>query len=301
MVVRSTSIVYFGNERLVSGLKTIETPILNGLITSGYSIASVVAHHSDSQSRSQRELEVARSAQAHNIPVLLPEDLLEIREELIEMNAEAAVLVAYGKIIPQDIIDIFPKGIINVHPSLLPKYRGPTPIESAIKNGDNETGVSIMQLSAAMDAGPLYAQTSIKLSGHETKFDLYERVVTQATSLLLDVLPSILDGSLQATPQNDEQATYSHLLSKSDSLLDTSKHSADQAERIVRAHLGFPKTKITVQGHTLIITKAHVSPKQKTILDIECQDGNFLSIDELVGPSGRTMGAEAFLNGYAAA
>lgn len=301
MTSTSKTIVFFGNERLVSGLKTTETPILNGLIAAGYSIAAVVSHHSNSQSRSQRELEVARTAQAHGIPVLLPDHPSEIRDQLIQMHAEAAVLVAYGQIIPQDIIDIFPKGIINVHPSLLPQYRGSTPIESTIANGDVETGVSIMQLSAEMDAGPVYSQATITLSGNETKFDLYEVLATKATTLLIDTLPSIFDGSLRAKPQDNDQATYSQLLSKADSLLDTNKYSANEAERLVRAHLEFPKTKVTVMGHVLVITKAHVTSEQKTPLDIACRDGEFLAIDELVAPSGKTMTAQAFLNGYAAA
>lgn len=301
MVVKSTSIVFFGNERLVSGLKTTETPILNGLIEAGYVIAAIVSHHFDSHSRSQRELEVAHTARTHSIPVLLPDHPSEIRDQLVQMNADAAVLVAYGQIIPQDIIDIFPNGIINVHPSLLPQYRGSTPIESAIANGDKETGVSIMQLSAEMDAGPVYAQATISLAGNETKFDLYEMQVAKATALLLDTLPSILDGSLKAEPQDNDRATYSQLLSKADSLLDTNKYSAVEAERLVRAHLGFPKTKVTVMGHTLVITKVHVASEQKSPLDVVCRGGDFLAIDELIAPSGRTMSAQAFLNGYAAA
>lgn len=300
MTLTSKKIVFFGNERLVSGLESTNAPILRGLINDGYDIAAVVAHHSSSNSRKHRELEVAEVAQAHNIPVLLPNKPAEIKEQLQEYNATAAILVAYGRIIPQSVIDIFPKGIINIHPSLLPSYRGPTPIESAIANGDRETGVSIMQLTAGMDKGPVYAQVGVQLTGKETKFELYDILAIKSANLLFEILPHILEGSLRPTPQDDAQATYCKLLDKKDAWLDLSHLTAAEAERLVRAHLGFPKSKVTVNGHVITITKAHVSPTQKTPLDIACQDGAFLSIDDLIAPSGRRMQAEAFLRGYAA-
>jgi methionyl-tRNA formyltransferase len=300
MMNTSKTIIFFGNERLVSGLKTTNAPVLTSLIEHGYHIAAVVSHHTDGASRNNRELEVAQIAKEHNIPVLLPNRPADIKEQLIGLEADAAVLAAYGRIIPQSVIDIFPKGIINIHPSLLPKYRGPTPIESAIENGDSQTGISIMQLSAGMDEGPVYAQTIIPLHDTETKFELYNQLADKSAGLLLDILPSILDGSLQPQPQDNAHATYCQLLTKADSRLEPSTLNAAQAERRVRAHLVFPKTKLTVLNHDIIITKAHVSGQKKTPLDILCQDGAFLSIDELIAPSGRRMDGEAFLRGYAA-
>lgn len=292
-------LVFFGNERLVSGLKHTDAPILRGLIKAGYDIAAVVSHHSDGASRNNRELEVAEIAKAHDIPLLLPNKPSEIINELRALNADAAILVAYGRIIGQSVIDLFPHGIINIHPSLLPKYRGPTPIESAIINGDTQTGVSIMQLTAGMDEGPVFAQATVDLKGFETKFDLYDVLAKQSATLLFDTLPQILSGELAPQEQQGEP-TYSHLLDKNDGRLDPSSITATQAERSVRAYLGYPKTKLTVLGQPVIVTKAHISSEQKTPLDLMCQDGEFLSIDELIGPSGRSMSGTAFLNGYAA-
>jgi methionyl-tRNA formyltransferase len=155
MTNTSKTILFFGNERLVSGLSSTDAPILSGLIEQGYNVAAVISHHSESRSRKNRPLEVAAIAEAHGIPVLTPDRPADIYDELAFFHADAAVLSAYGRIVPQKIIDLFPLGIINIHPSLLPKYRGPTPIESAVVNGDKETGVSIMSLSAEMDAGPV--------------------------------------------------------------------------------------------------------------------------------------------------
>lgn len=293
-------IVFFGNERLVSGLPHTDAPILRALIDAGYDIAAIVSHHSDSKSRNNRSLEVADLAAKHGIPVLLPSRPIDIYDELAAMHADAAVLVAYGRIIPQEVIDIFPRGIINIHPSLLPKYRGPTPIESAIAHGDLETGVSIMQLSAGMDEGPVYVQQKIELHGTETKVGLYETIADISAQLLVDTLPLILDDRITPREQHHEKATYSKLLSKRDAWLDPTDIDAGAAERRIRAHAGFPKTKLRVLEHDIVITKAHISHEVLTPLDIRCSDGAVLSIDELVAPSGKTMSAAAFLRGYTA-
>lgn len=296
----STKILFFGNERLVSGIKHTDTPVLQGLIARGYEIQAIISHHTDSRSRNQRNLEVAEVARQHNIPLHLPNRPTDIIEQLSAYKADIAILVAYGRIIPQRVIDIFPKGIINVHPSLLPKYRGPTPIESAIANGDAKTGVSIMQLTAGMDTGPVYGQTAVDLNGTETKFDACNILSAKGADLLFKLLPDIIDGSLQPTPQDDTMASYSQLLKKEDGQLDLATLSAYQAECRVRAYLNFPKTKLSVFSQPIIVTKAHVSHQQKTPLDFPCRDGAFLSVDELIAPSGKQMSADAFLRGYAA-
>lgn len=292
----SKKIIFFGTE-------DFSLHALRGLVEAGYAVVAVVTKPDSKRGRNQKLTAPAVKvfAQEHNIPVWQPLKLADIIPDVQSLGDVAGVLVSYGKIIPQSLIDCFTPGIINVHPSLLPRYRGPSPIEAAIKNGDTETGVSIMQLSAGMDAGPVYAQVVHPLTQTETKQELYDTLASVGTATLLAVLPAILDETLQPSPQNDSLATYTSLLDKKDTLLQPDIMTAIQAERLVRAHLEFPKTKIIVRGHEVIITKAHVSAESKTPLDILCQDGAFLSIDELIAPSGRRMSAEAFLNGYAAA
>lgn len=294
----SKTLIFFGNERLVSGLKSTDAPVLTKLIEAGYTIAAVVSHHSNSKSRSQRPLEVAEVAKQHNIPVFLPNKPAEILDQLAAFNADAAILVAYGRIIPQRIIDIFPKGIINIHPSLLPHYRGPTPIESAIINGDTKTGFSIMKLTSGMDEGPVYMQKSVDLHGTETKFDLYQKLSKLSAETLIEVLPSILDGSLLPTAQDDNKASYCHLLAKSQSTFDLSQHTAAEAERIVRAHLVFPKSKVHIGELLVVITKSHVATSKTSILDLPTKQ-DYLHIDELITPNGKKMDGDAFLRGYA--
>src|SRR5579884_3641132 len=160
-------LVFFGNERLATGVGTT-APVLRSLVSAGYQIKMVVSSHAEAVSRSRRALEIVDVAHAYHIPVVLTGRPAEAADQLKRTYAEAAILVAYGKIIPQRIIDLFPKGIINLHPSLLPKLRGSTPVETAILNGLDETGISLMQVTAEMDAGPVYAQKRVPLSGQET-------------------------------------------------------------------------------------------------------------------------------------
>jgi methionyl-tRNA formyltransferase len=296
MTKTSETIVFFGTE-------DFSLTALQHLIDSGFSIAAVVTKPDSRKGRGQRIIppSVKRLAQKHNIPVWQPQKLKEIAADIQALGSVTGVLVSYGKIIPQSIIDLFTPGIINVHPSLLPQYRGPSPIESAIKNGDKKTGVSIMQLGAAMDAGPVYTRAIYPLNGTETQPELYAILAQKGAELLVKILPDIINGTLQPTPQNNTAASYCHLLTKEDSLLDLTKLTAIQAERQIRAHLTYPKSKLQYGDHMLVITKAHVSTIKKTPLDFVCQDGAFLCIDELIAPSGRRMTTEAFLRGYAAA
>lgn len=292
----SQPIIFFGTE-------DFSAVALEGLIAAGFSVAAVVTKPDSQKGRGQKLTppRVKVIAIEHNIPVWQPRHLSEITEDVRALQPVSGVLVSYGKILPQTTIDLFTPGIINVHPSLLPKYRGPSPIESAIMNDDAVTGVSIMQLSAAMDAGPVYASEHFPLNGHETQPELYVSLANIGTKLLLKLLPSIIAGNLQPIEQDETKASYCSLLEKQVDGLQPLDFSATELERTIRAHLLFPKTRLIVLGHTVIITKAHVVSHQKTPLDIACQSGGFLSIDELIAPSGRTMTANAFLNGYAAA
>lgn len=291
----SKTIIFFGTEKF-------SLTALEGLIEAGYTIGAVVTKPDSKKGRGHylSAPSVKVLATRNNIPVWQPEKLALIANDIKALGMVTGVLVSYGKIVPQSIIDLFTPGIINVHPSLLPLYRGPSPIESAIKNGDTTTGVSIIQLTKEMDAGPIYASQQYQLKGTETRTELYHTLATLGTNLLLETLPGILEGTVAPHPQNDQQATYCQLLTKNDSFLDTTNHTATEAERIVRAYLDFPKSKVSLNGHTITVVKAHVSHHQKTPLDLQCQDGAFLSIDELIAPSGRRMSAAGFLRGYPA-
>jgi methionyl-tRNA formyltransferase len=302
-----TRVVYFGNERLISGLSKTDAPILSGLIERGYEVVAVISHHSSSNSRNQRSLEVAEIANTYDIPVFLPSRPSDIIDELKSLKPDIAVLAAYGRIISQQVIDLFPLGIINLHPSLLPKYRGPTPIESVILNGDAETGVSIMQLSAGMDEGPVYAQSTLAVDPAEEKFTLYSHVVDVSTKLFFDSFPKIIDGSLVPQEQDSSRATYSRLIDKSDGTIDWHK-PALQIEREIRAYAGWPQSRATIGSIDAIILEAnlvpnhHAAPGKVKIADnhsliIGTTDGG-LAITLLKPLGKKEMPVQAFLAGY---
>lgn len=303
-----TKIVYFGNERLATGVESTTAPILNGLIERGYEVVAVVSNYTAGRSRNQRRLEVADIAEANNIPLLLPDRPNDIKAELSSLGADIAVLAAYGRIIGQSVIDIFPGGIVNLHPSLLPQYRGPTPIESAILNGDSETGVSLMQLTSGMDEGPVYAQTTIALSRQETKVELHDQLAQAGAKLFFEAIPDIISGALQPVAQDSARATYGSLIDKADGLIDWTK-LARQLEREIRAYQGWPGSRTKLGTIDVTITAAHVVasasshpgaisvPDTGTELLVATGDGA-LSID-LLKPSGKKeMPIRAFLAGY---
>jgi methionyl-tRNA formyltransferase len=295
-VSSKAKLVFFGNERLATAVST-DAPALRSLIQAGYNIQAVVASHSEGISRNKRQLEIVDVAHAYHIPILIPDKLDDIYAELADFKAEAGILVAFGKLIPQKIIDIFPWGIINIHPSLLPAYRGPTPVETAILEGVGQTGVSLMSLTAKMDAGPVYIQRPVELSGDEIKPELARRLLSLGSKLLVENLPFILDGSLAAIPQSEAQATYTRLLARTDGAIDF-KEPAELTERRVRAFIGFPRTRAKLFDQEIIITKARVARDAADgKLVVKCRPG-WLEIEELTGPSGRSMSGADFIRGY---
>ena len=301
-------LLFFGNERLATGVSTT-APTLQALIKEGYDVAAlVVAQKTVENSRKPRPLEIVEVAEKHGIEVLSPVSLKDkdAIKKLASYGAEAGVLASYGKIVPEDILDIFPKGIINIHPSLLPKHRGPTPIESVILNGDSETGVSLMKLVPEMDAGPVYAQETVLLRGDEEKQVLADQLLGVGKGMLISYLPQILDGSAKPAEQNDKEATTDGKIDKNVGPLDLVTKTAEQLSRQVRAYAGWPRSKTMIGTTEVIITRAHaadvnglaggiwISDKQ---FGFHCKQGT-LVIDALIPAGKKEMPASAFLAGY---
>lgn len=298
-------LVFFGNERLASGCTT-KLPILNALINSEHPIKLIVISEKGTKSRNKRELEVEEFAAKHNIELFIPKNTQELKNKLTKVNAEVGVLAAYGKIISQEIINTFPDGIINLHPSLLPKYRGPTPIESAILSGDEKTGVSIMALSSGMDSGPIYSQVELGLNGKESKQELVDSLGMLGSIEIIKVLTS----GQEPKPQNGTP-TICSLIQKSDSNIDLSK-PAKVLEREVRAYLGWPGSKLKLElanGKELeiIVTNSRVEKpignQQEQVLTADRHfmvktSKDYLEILSLKLPGKKEITAAEFLNGY---
>ena len=301
-----TSLVFFGNERIATGITT-NTPIFRELLAAGYEIEAVVINHEKATSRKTRALKIEEIAMSHNIAVHSPTSSEQLLELCKKFQSKIAVLVAYGRIIPQSVIDEFPLGIINVHPSLLPKHRGSVPIESVILQGEQETGVSIMKLVKTMDAGPVYTQTKLSLQGDETKQALSELLAQDAAKKLREILPRIADGSLQPQPQDETQATYDQRITKADGVIDWYE-TASTIEREVRAYAGWPKSSTRLGTVDVVITAAHVEPERsgKTPGTVDIADAALilscgqesLEIDQLIPAGKKEMSAAEFIRGY---
>lgn len=291
MKKKSNTIVFFGTEDF-----SLES--LKALVENEFSIACVVTKPDTKRGRGHTLTQpaVKQCALAHNIPVLQPQKIADIKDTLRDYASTTGVLVSYGKIIPQSIIDIFENGIINVHPSLLPLYRGPTPIESAIINRDSVTGVTIMQLTAKMDAGGIYAQIQHTLDKTETQSQLYETLSKKGADLLVETLPNIINQHITATPQDETKAVYCNLLTRELCFFDPDTLTAKQLEAKFRAHAVFPRTKYHYQDQLLTILNGHADTKKSTDIDIVCKEGVFV-VDTVLSPHGKTMNAEAFLRG----
>ncbi|HEY8992591.1 MAG TPA: methionyl-tRNA formyltransferase [Candidatus Microsaccharimonas sp.] len=293
----SKTIIFFGTD-------TFSASALRSLIEAEYTISAVVTKPDSKSGRGQQLTAplVKQIAEQYGIPVWQPTKLSDIIDDITALGDVIGVLSSYGRIVPQAVIDLFNPGIINIHPSLLPLYRGPSPIETALINGDSQTGVSIMKLTAEMDAGPIYAQEVYMLDGTETAPALYETLSALGGRMLIETLPNIIEGNLLPSPQANA-AIYCYLLKKEDAVLNPTEMTAVQAERHVRAYLAFPKTKLPYKNESLIITKSHVSYDEADTKDfvVSFKDDSYLIIDELIAPNGKRMSGQAFKNGYAAA
>lgn len=293
----SKKLVFFGTE-------DFSLPSLQALIEHEFNVVAVVTKPDSRRGRSKQLIApvVKSYAASHGIPVFQPERLGDIHDELVALAPDAGVLVSYGKILPQRTLDVFaPIGIINVHPSLLPKYRGPAPIEAAIVHGDTSTGISIMRLTAGMDEGPVFAQKAIELDGTETRPVLTASLAHAGAAFLVETLPRILENEIEAVEQQNVGVSYTTLLSKELSRLDPLTDDAYTLERKVRAYLGFPKTRLAVNHIDVIVTSVKVVESLGSApLVIACSGDTYLQVRELIAPSGKTMTGEAFLRGYAA-
>lgn len=191
--------------------------------------------------RSLQPPAVKRSAQALGLDVFQPLklDQASTLEVLKGWDPEVIIVAAYGKILPPQILSFAPHGSLNVHASLLPRWRGAAPIQAAILHGDQETGVTIMQMDPGLDTGPILTQMETKIKPDETGGELFDRLAPMGAQLLVETLPPYLAGEIKPMPQDDSQATYAPMLKKADGRLDF-KEDARQLERQVRAYNPWP-------------------------------------------------------------
>jgi methionyl-tRNA formyltransferase len=196
-----------------------------------------------------------------NIPVIQPEKLKqpEAMDQLRAWAPDLIVVAAFGQILKKDVLELPPHGCINVHASLLPRWRGAAPINAAILAGDEETGVTIMQMDVGLDTGPVLAKRSIRLKPDDTADSVFQALSTLGADLLLETLPDYLSGKLTPQPQPEEGATYAPMMKKEDGKLNFDS-DVYELERRVRAFNPWPGAFMDFDGAILKVHRAHVSP-----------------------------------------
>ena len=298
---------------LFAGSPAIAVPSLEAVYNSGFELAGALTNADSPKGRhgTPEPTDVAAAVQKMNgVPVLKPEKLdAPAREQIASLKPDILVSFAYGHIFGPKFLSLFPLGGVNIHPSLLPKYRGPSPIQAAILNRDSVTGVTVQTLALEMDQGDILAVEKIELSGRETAGSLGELAAQKAARLLIQVLTKIKDGTVTKTAQNHEEASYCKLITRDDCLIDWTL-SAAQIEAEIRAFDQGPLCRTIHKGRELYILKADIFKGQAEknnpgqVLGIDKENGiliqtgdGILSVTQLQYQAKKALFWRDFLNG----
>lgn len=224
------------------GTPKIGATILEHLISSNIKLVGVITRPDKQSGRGKdvSESEVKKTAKEHKLPVRQPKDKDEFLKIYSDLKPDLGIIAAYGMIIPKSAIESTKYGILNVHPSLLPKYRGPAPISAPLLDGKNETGVTIMLLSEGMDEGDILAQEKITIPEDETAPELEEKLINLSSKMLISVIPKWIVGEITPKPQDHEFATYTKLVKKEDGKINWRTDDAAAIERKSRAFIPWP-------------------------------------------------------------
>lgn len=245
------------------GTPKVAVPVLEALEKTGHQLVGIYSQPDRQSGRGRRvnPTPVKEAALGLGLPVFQPASLRRdeaAREELARLDPDLIVVAAYGLFLPAETFGLPRLNTLNVHPSLLPRYRGPSPVSTAILNGDAKTGVTLIQLDEGMDSGPIVARQTTPIEPNETCDALTERLFRMGADLLVDVLPAWARGEIRAEPQVEAQVTITSRLSREDGLIDWTK-SAVHIARQVRAYHPWPGTHTIWQGRTIKIIAATVS------------------------------------------
>ncbi len=292
------------------GTPQFAVPTLEALVAAGHEVRAVYTQPDRPAGRGQQLVQspVKQAALALNLPVHQPERIRrpEIVEELRAMQADIMVVVGYGQIIPQSIIDLPPHGIVNVHGSLLPHYRGAAPIQWAIANGDPITGVTTMKINAGLDTGDMLLKAELPILPNESAPELAARLAPLGAELCVETLAGLASGAITPIPQNNDEATLARILTKDDARVDWSRPAAEIHNRLrgftpwpgavchfrnapLKLHLVEPLSELTsLPPGTILSGKP---------LRVSCGQGTVLAIHELQQEGRKKVSAENFRNG----
>jgi methionyl-tRNA formyltransferase len=277
-------------------------------LANAYEVVGVVTQpdRASGRGRALKSPPVKMLAQELSIPIIQPEKIRapEAMEQLRAWNPELIVVAAFGQILRKDLLDLPRYGCINVHASLLPRWRGAAPINAAILHGDEETGVTIMKMDVGLDTGPMLAQAAVHLTRDDTAGSVTETLSHLGADLLIQTVPDYLSGKIQPVPQSEESATYAPMLKKEEGRLDFTR-PAEELERRVRAFNPWPGAFMDPDGPLLKIHRAHVEAGeaedgQKLIYRDQPAvgaGGGLLILDEVQPAGKKPMSGKSFLAG----
>ena len=289
-MMEKSSVVFFGSGPVAS--RSLE------LLTADFTIEAVITKPTTEQQMANCVPGVAVYAVGNK------KELSNLMRS-VHFKSKLGILIDFGIIVTQDVIDAFPQGIINSHFSLLPQWRGADPITFSILSGQSKTGVSLMLLRAGMDEGPLLAQATLDIAPDMTTPTLTARLIELSNDLIHATVAKYSAGNIKPTPQSDAEPSYSRKLTKDDGLIDWNK-PADQIEREIRAYIAWPRSRTQLAGREVIVTSAKVAPGNAPPGQIEANGSHLfvacgkgrLEILQLQ-PAGKTsMSTKAFLAGY---
>jgi methionyl-tRNA formyltransferase len=273
-----------------------------------YQVVGVVTQpdRASGRGRALKSPPVKELALELNLPLMQPEKLRqpEAMEQLRLWNPDLIVVAAFGQILKPDVLDLPRYGCVNVHASLLPRWRGAAPVNAAILYGDEETGVTIMKMDVGLDTGPILKQRSIRLTRDDTAGSVFESLSRLGADLLIETLPDYVSGKITPHPQPEDGVTYAPMLKKEEGLLDFTR-SAEELERRVRAFNPWPGAFMQFDGALLKVHRAHTEAGNESMgrrLVYQNQPavgagGGLLILDEVQPAGKKSMSGTAFLSG----
>ncbi len=285
---------------------------LEALISAGHEIIAVLTQPDRPMGRGFKVLPsaVKRAALAAHVPVYQPTTLRSAEAlALIQgFSAEAMIVSAYGQLLPSEILEATSRGAINIHASLLPRWRGAAPIQRALQAGDTVTGISIMQMDKGLDTGPVLLERSCPILDQDTSHTLHDRLADLGARTIIEALEGIRTGQLKPVPQPSTGVTYAHKITKAEALLDWTKE-AEQLARDVRAFNPAPVSRTFLRGELIKVWEAEAVPGPEgavpgTVLSMN-DDGLFvacgqgrLALRMLQRAGGKPMTAGEFIKGF---
>jgi methionyl-tRNA formyltransferase len=293
------------------GTPGFAVPCLEALVEAGFEILLVITQPDRPQGRKMEVVfsPIKQAAQRLGLQIVQPEKIKnneDFRDQLTALKPDAIIVVGYGKIIPRWMIDLPLFGNINLHASLLPKYRGAAPIQWAIANGENTTGVTIMRIDAGLDTGDILLQKELAINPEDTALTLGPKLAKLGSALMVDTLQRLQNGALQAIPQNNNEATLAPILKKEDGEIDFHRTAVEICNRL-RGFQPWPGAFTKFRGKNLNLWQAlpvqqAVAPSefflQNNCLLVGCGACTSLEIFELQIEGKRRMLARDFIQGY---